>query len=87
VHCWASILGDCGGRQSGEHVVSKGLFRGKAVHVRGLHWCAGEFKTIGLKGLEARGLWPGPKHFEVDGEVKIAGRVPSVLELKEILST
>jgi len=56
VKCWASILGDCDGEQSGEHVVSEGLFRGKAVDVRGFHWCAGEFKTIGLNGLEANVL-------------------------------
>lgn len=48
VTCWAHELGDCSDTQSREHYVSKGLFRSKAVLVRGLPWCRHETKRIGL---------------------------------------
>src|ERR1051325_5267075 len=39
MECWASILGDCGEGQSGEHYISDGIFDGEAITVRGFPWC------------------------------------------------
>jgi hypothetical protein len=51
--CWAAVLGKCGGGISGEHVISKGLFRGKAVQVQGTPWKAEKLKPIGINTLTA----------------------------------
>ena len=51
--CWASALGDCGDVQSGEHYVTKGLFKGKTVIVGGYDWLNGNTKEIGLSSLTA----------------------------------
>src|SRR6266446_3468995 len=51
--CWAAVLGKCGGGISGEHVLSKGLFRGKAVQVQGTPWKAEKLKPIGINALTA----------------------------------
>ena len=53
--CWASILGGCAGGITGEHVVSECLFE-KTVRLRGLNWCANEFRTVGVKSLVANCL-------------------------------
>lgn len=49
--CWAACLGDCSETISGEHIVSGGSFTDESVKVKGLPWCADEFKTIGLAGF------------------------------------
>ena len=51
--CWANSLGGCGGGFSGEHIVSKGLFSGKAVQVQGSPWRTQKPKTIGIGSLTA----------------------------------
>ncbi len=53
VTCWASDLGGCSNGLSGEHVVTKALFDGKAATVKGFGWCKDEFKTVGLNSLVA----------------------------------
>lgn len=50
--CWATGCGPCSSRQSGEHIVSQGLFSTNSVRVQGLPWCR-EAKDIGLASLTA----------------------------------
>lgn len=45
--CWASCLGKCGGGFSGEHYVSKAMFTGPSVVIKGLPWCK-ESKMVGI---------------------------------------
>ncbi len=54
--CWAAGLGDCGGGQSREHLISAGVFGGDRIFVHGFPWCKGEPKEIGLPGLTAKVL-------------------------------
>lgn len=49
--CWASCLGDCSEKLSGEHIITNGAFLTDTVKVKGLPWCVGEFKEIGLASL------------------------------------
>lgn len=49
--CWASCLGDCSDKISGEHIITNGAFLTGAVKVKGLPWCVDEFKEIGLASL------------------------------------
>jgi len=51
--CWAAVLGNCGGGISGEHLVSKRLFRRKTVVVQGLPWNEKNPQSIGLNALTA----------------------------------
>ena len=51
--CWASSRGDCAGRQSGEHIVSAGIYDGPTVFVRGYPWCR-TVKEIGLDRATAK---------------------------------
>lgn len=52
--CWATTIGECGGKTSREHVVSKSLFVSPEVTVQGLHWCKDEPKTVGIESLTAK---------------------------------
>lgn len=49
--CWASCLGDCSDKISGEHVITNGAFLTDIVKVKGLPWCVDEFKEIGLASV------------------------------------
>jgi len=49
--CWAASLGDCDGRLTGEHTVSKCLLPKGVVTVKGLHWCLDEPITVGISSL------------------------------------
>lgn len=49
--CWAASLGGCSDKISGEHIVTRGTFTEDSVRVKGLSWCADEFKTIGLRSF------------------------------------
>lgn len=51
--CWARMLGDCAGGMSGEHYLSKSLFLGNTITVRGLPWCKSEPVTISLSTAKA----------------------------------
>ena len=53
--CWANRLGNCGGGNSKEHIISRGIFSGPAVRVYGLPWCKGE-KEIGIDSLTGKML-------------------------------
>ena len=57
--CWAASLGDCRGGISGEHIISKSQFDTKSINSRGLPWCRGETKTVGLASLVANNLCSG----------------------------
>lgn len=52
--CWATAIGECGGKISREHMVSKSLFVSPEVTVQGLHWCKDEPKTVGIESLTAK---------------------------------
>lgn len=49
--CWAFSLGDCDGKLSGEHYVSKSQFSGTSVVAHGLSWCRDEPKLVGINSL------------------------------------
>jgi|SRR5882762_1239611 len=49
--CWAACLGDCSDKQSGEHVVTAGIFSNDMVTVQGFSWCIDTPKEIGLGSL------------------------------------
>lgn len=52
--CWAACLGDCCGKLSREHVVSRSLFLGEQVSAHGFAWCKAEPKVVGLSSLTAK---------------------------------
>lgn len=52
--CWASILGDCDGKQSKEHYMSRGLWKGRTVRVKGFSWLSGTDKEIGVDSFQSR---------------------------------
>lgn len=52
VKCWARVLGDCGGGQSGEHLVSECFFDGPGVGVQGAYWCP-EPTFVGLEAIKS----------------------------------
>src|ERR1700731_4576785 len=53
--CWASIIGGWSGTLSGEHYVSRGLWRGRPLLVlSGFDWLKGEEKVIPTNRLVAR---------------------------------
>jgi hypothetical protein len=45
--CWASVLGDCSGGLSGEHIITASLFLGDSIGVKGLPWCREGHRFIG----------------------------------------
>lgn len=49
--CWAKSNGDCSGGISGEHIISKGLFKNNNILVKGFAWCHDDYKSIGLNSL------------------------------------
>jgi len=46
--CWAKVLGDCHGKITGEHIVSKNLFTGPNLLVTGTPWAEGQTVSIRL---------------------------------------
>jgi len=56
MECWASTLGDCCEGKSGEHYISKGVFGGETIAVRGFPWCPDEPCTIGISSAVANML-------------------------------
>lgn len=57
--CWASLLGDCDGPLSDEHIVSAGLLPGPKVNVSGFDWCKGMVREIPRDRLVRRILCRG----------------------------
>jgi hypothetical protein len=51
--CWANVLGECKGRISGEHIVTKNLWSGDSLSVKGLPWCREGYKFIGKASFTA----------------------------------
>jgi len=56
VTCWASSLGDCCDIQSREHYVTKGLFKGTSVTLKGLPFCKVDELTVGLASAASKML-------------------------------
>lgn len=54
--CWASGVSECGGVQSREHYISRGLFTGKMIRVSGLPFLKGETKEISIDSLTRKCL-------------------------------
>jgi len=54
VTCWADCIGGCSSIQSREHYVSKGLFEGDSIKLKGLPWCKVDEKTIGLDAAASK---------------------------------
>ncbi len=52
--CWASSIGSCTDKISREHIVSRGLFEGDIVMVKGFSWCRDEPRKIGLSSLTSK---------------------------------
>ena len=51
--CWAAGHSACGGGQSGEHLVSKGVLNQATIFVQGFSWCAEQEKEIGVNTATA----------------------------------
>lgn len=54
--CWASCLGDCDDKMSGEHIVSASFFKSTKIVVEGFPWCRNEARTIGLSAFTKKCL-------------------------------
>lgn len=52
--CWAASLGDCEGKISREHLVSKALFPDGNITVSGLPWCKDGPKIVGLASFTGK---------------------------------
>ena|ERR1043166_6980348 len=72
MNCWASILGDCNGKQSREHYMSGGLWKARTVRVKGFSWLNGQEKEIGVRSLQSRILCERHNHelSALDAEAK-----------------
>jgi hypothetical protein len=53
--CWAAALGDCAGKISREHIVTRAISLDNEITVSGLDWCK-EPKKVGLASLTAKVL-------------------------------
>jgi len=51
--CWAADYSACGGGQSSEHLVSKGVLNQATIFVQGFSWCAEQEKKIGVNSATA----------------------------------
>jgi hypothetical protein len=51
--CWAAPLGDCAGKISREHIVTRGVFENDETSVQGFPWCP-EPTKISLSGFTAK---------------------------------
>ena len=71
--CWAESLGNCSGKASREHIVSRNLFEGETVEVCGFSWCKNEEKEISLSSLTSKILCI--KHNNELSEVDEAGGI------------
>ena len=68
--CWASSLGACG-KSSREHFVSKGIFKGRELRVKGFPWCKDEFASVGIESITSKVLCR--RHNGLLSEVDAAG--------------
>jgi len=57
--CWASVLGDCKGPLSDEHIITGGLFEDPMLKVSGFDWCNGAVREIPRDRLVRRILCKG----------------------------
>jgi hypothetical protein len=86
VNCWADCLGGCSSKQSGEHYVTKGLFEGDSLKIKGLPWCKFEEKTIGLGSATANILCKAHNEqlSQLDGEaIRAFDAIREIFELQE----
>ena len=51
--CWATPLGDCAGKISREHIITRGIFENDETSVQGFPWCP-EPVRISLNGFTAK---------------------------------
>jgi hypothetical protein len=67
--CWAAALGDCAGKISREHIVTRAINLDNEINVSGLDWCK-EPKKVGLASLTAKVLCVAHNSAlsELDGE-------------------
>lgn len=54
IKCWAAQLGNCSATQSREHYISRALWPGGSVTIKGFDWLEGQTKTIGIDSLTAK---------------------------------
>lgn len=54
MNCWASCLGNCDNKITREHYISDGIFENTIIRVKGLSWCKGEEKEIGLQNAVSK---------------------------------
>jgi len=69
--CWASSLGDCEGKITREHLISKGLFLDDTIIVKGYSWCKDETIKVSLASLTSKILCK--KHNSLLSEIDRAG--------------
>lgn len=68
--CWAASLGDCSGKRSREHLISKGII--EAGEFGGLPWCRDKPISVGTGGLTSHVLCSKHNHAlsPLDAEAK-----------------
>lgn len=54
--CWAASLGNCKGKISREHPVSRSVFEGDEVFVQGFPWCSDRPKKVSVANLTRKVL-------------------------------
>jgi hypothetical protein len=55
VKCWASTIGGCSNKLSGEHYISKGLWLGRTlITISGFEWLKGEEKILPVQKLTGK---------------------------------
>lgn len=84
--CWAREHSNCNGGISGEHLISKGIFKGKAVKVQGLPWSGPLPKTVGINALTANILCRDHNARMSPVDKEGAGLFHAIRRFEEILS-
>jgi len=69
--CWAEPLGDCAGKMSREHIVTRGIFENDGTFVQGFPWCPQPTKIsfVFVLYLEIEGLNKYIEMFDRDGKI------------------
>lgn len=55
-NCWANSIGGCSSKISGEHIITKAVFKDDLLNISGVPWLSGETKKLPKQNLEANVL-------------------------------
>lgn len=82
-NCWAFSNGDCSGKLTGEHIISKGIFKENNIYVKGFDWCINDYQAIGLNSLTKKVLCN--KHNSTLSPVDVGG-INAINSLERVFS-